>query len=611
MPSTRCCSDAMRCSYELPHRIYTAQAYPVNAPNGSSIIIYGHETGVRILWRGGRPFKTQQAASSHSQKPNGTGDTIILLDSDEEDGGKQFEDKPEFEEDGDDFNPEKPYPSIRQTLDLYFGSDVLHIAILPELNSSSSKRLDSLKQNIVFAAACADGSVRLVTLPVVPPSPASKAREEFAADFTAAHAGKGKWGETVVMLSGHQKPSAGLSITLYTSEADTRKAPEIVVASHSREGTGLLLLWRAQVVVKVLHLEPSQKVNLASPAIRISFNPAVSGRISRHLLVADTTGACRIYDFVPAPDPSQQLEIEGTAAEHGSWLLALYVGFEKTDNPTTFLGHHSAFGRKTIIDANWVAQGRAIFVLLSNGEWGIWDIEGVRPNASQGLLNRQGVTGGSLTEFNLKGLIEGVAKVTTSALTQNSTSKFNPMTPGTRKMIDPFSSRGLQGPIRGSVSVLDIPSTSPTNPADESILIWLGDSFITIPSLSKYWAANGRQNAGGSSLFGNNPTGRMVKLEGITFQGERCSGICQIIPQNRNPSPSGLIADAIILGEHRFTILTPIRKEPSRPRSSEQTSMALVETSHNRGDLDVMEIDDVLDRMENGDRGVKRWEFGR
>src|SRR5215469_11219659 len=43
-------------SYTLPHRVFAAKPYPVLSPNGSAIFIYGYENGIRIIWRGGRPF---------------------------------------------------------------------------------------------------------------------------------------------------------------------------------------------------------------------------------------------------------------------------------------------------------------------------------------------------------------------------------------------------------------------------------------------------------------------------------------------------------------------------------------------------------------------------
>lgn len=520
-------------SYELPHRIHTVKTYPIQSPNGSTVIIYGQENGVKIAWRGGRAFKAPcEPSVAPKSKANGTHDAIVLLDSDEEDtpSSPPFEDTPEFEDEEEDFDPLSPYPNILQVLDLYFGTDVLHLALLPaavlRAEGSPWRGIQPLKQKIVFTATCADNSVRFVTLPLTPPSPTSKARLDFRSDFTAAHAGNGKWGEKVVMLNGHQKPSAGVSMTVETkSDSKSAAEPCIVVASHSREVTGLLLLFRISITSPKPNILPFQMIHLSTPARKIAFNPSISEPRSSRLLVADTTGVCRIYDFkVLVKGQILDEPVENPAAEQGSWLLSLYPGFQKDANN----GVHTGFGRKTIIDANWVVGGCAIVVLLNDGEWAIWDIEGVGPGASQGLLGRQPIRGGSRSAYSIAGWIDSPVKPPGPPQITSSANKFAPMTPGTRKTVDLFSNKAHSGSSHGKISVLELPSTSPTNPTEESIVFWLGDSFAIIPSLSKYWATHSRKGGGSGNLFNSTPGGRLIRLEGIDLQGERCTGIDQI-----------------------------------------------------------------------------------
>ena len=388
------------------------------------------------------------------------------------------------------------------------------------------------------------------------------------------------------------------------SKSSTPTGPQIIVASHSQEVTGLLLLYRIPIVSPQPHIEPFQSIHLSSPAKSISFNPALSSPPTSQLLVADSTGACRIYDYKllvktsPVDEPSSHL-----AAEQGTWLLSLYPSFLKQAESSTSqnTGAHAGFGRKTIVDAKWVSNGRAILVLLQDGEWGIWDIEGVGPGASQGLLGRQGIKGGSLSQFSLTGFIEG-AKSRSSGPPQISSSKFAPMTPSTRKSVDLFGNRGTTGPVRGQISVVEVPSSSATRPAEESIVFWLGESFNVIPNFSKYWAANGRKNTSGSgNLFNGTPGGRMIKLESVDLQGERCSGIEQIAKLSvaQATSSTALSSDVVILGEHRFIILS-VGKQV-QPRVEKENRMALMETNANAGELDVMGINRALARMENRD----------
>lgn len=604
----------MDLSYELPHRIHTAKAYPIKSSNSSSIIIYGHESGVRIVWRGGRPFKSAGELSKNSKQANGTDNAVISLDSDDEGPAKaDFEDKPEFDEHEEELDPSRPYPGILQDLDLYFGTDVLHLALLPtsilKSDGAKSRGLEVLKQKIVFAAACADNLVRLVTLPLTPPSPASKSRSDFRFQFTNANAGNGSWGETVRLLGGHQKPSDGVALTLDLAGNDAHdqgrtesktSGPNVIIASHSREITGSLLLYRVPISSADVHFEPFQSIYLPSPAISISFHPSSSGQHSSRLLVADATGVCRIYDFKLLIKGAVPEEVSSESnTEQGTWLLSLYPGFQSnksdTSTPPLHLGAHAGFGRKTVVDAKWVTGGKAILVLLNDGEWGVWDIEGAGPGASQGLLSRQGIKGGSLSEFSLTGFIEGSTKTRSSGPPQLSASKFAPMTPGTRKSTEPFGGRGPSGPLRGQISVLEVPSNSPTQPPEESIVFWLAESFYAIPSLSKYWAAHVRKDLGGGHIFNGTPAGRLIKLEGTDLQGERCSGIDQIL----HPSFSGLPSDILILGEHRYTILVPGQ---ARSQFQPTNRLALVEKNPNGEELDIMDIDQALARMENGHR---------
>lgn len=557
---------------------------------------------MKLVWRGGRPFKTSQDSAAPAQKANGTGNAVISLDSDEEgNDGKAFEDKPEFEDEEEELDPSRPYPNVLQELDLHFGTDVLHLAVLPDsvlkADGPSSRGVDSLKQEIIFTAACADNSVRLVTIPLTPPSPKSKARPELRSDFTIANPGKGTWGETVVMLNGHQKPSDGVSMTVefvneQKSQGSAPAESHIIVASHSREVTGRLLLFSVTLKASKPAVEPFQSLYLASPAKSISFNPNLSRQLNSHLLVADSIGACRIYDYKVSTKVVEELD---SPATEGSWLLSLYAGFQNTKNDSQaspHFGTHAGFGRKTIVDAQWVSAGRAVIVLLSDGEWALWDIEGVGPGASQGLLGRQGVKGGSRSEYSLTGYIDAAPKSRTSGPPQITSSKFAPMTPGTRKSTEPFGSRGSNIALRGQISVLEVPSSSPTSPAEESVLFWLGETFTLIPHLAKYWAAHASKKSGSSgagSLF-TGPTGaRIIKLDSVELQGERCSAVAQIARS------SGQQSDIVIVAEHRFVVVSTGKQT----RKSEGR-LVLVEKSTNGGELDVIGIEQALAQMENG-----------
>ncbi|ESZ91593.1 hypothetical protein SBOR_8028 [Sclerotinia borealis F-4128] len=621
-------------SYELPHRVHTTKVYPLPSPNGSTILLQGNENGVKIIWRGGRAFKPPQKTASKAAQTNGSKKTaVISLDSDEDEApSPPFEDKPDFEDDEQEIDPRRPYPSVLQTLDLQFGTDVLHISLLPSsilrADGAPWRGIDSLKPKIVFSAACADNTIRLITLPLTPPSPLSKNRNEFRLTPAIANVGNGKWGETMVILTGHKKPSDGVSMTVdfeekQTSTKDNSNSTtetQIIIASHSKEITGLLQLWRVPLPMpsSSTMVPPFQSIHMPSPAVGISFNPSLSEHHSSHLLVADNLGTCRIYNHKLLVNPSE--DPESAIAEQGSWLVSLYPGFKssKTDSQSSQKSTYSGFGRKIIVDAKWVYSGKAILVLLSDGEWGVWDMNGVGPGAKRGVLGQQSIKGGSRSAFNLTGYVEGATKSNskTSGPPQIAQSRFAPMTPGTRKTTDLFSNKVQPtGPIRGSISVLEAPSTSSHLAYEESILFWLGESFTFIPSLSKYWSANPRKGQTSANIFNTSPGSRPIKLEHVDLLGERCTGIEQAPKCSTSPhTRTDISTDIFIMGEHRFTIF--IGGESVAPKQNRKAyALQLVQSredededmTNNRmigvgsGDLDVNDIDRALARMENNE----------
>ncbi|RAL64613.1 hypothetical protein DID88_001646 [Monilinia fructigena] len=634
-------SQNTQLSYELPHRIHTAKVYPLTSPNGSTIILQGNENGVKIIWRGGRAFKLQQEIAPKAAKTNGSSKAVISLDSDEDEAPKPpFEDKPEFEDDEQEIDPRRPYPSILQTLDLQFGTDVLHINLLPnsilKADGAPWRGIDSLKQKIVFTAACADNTIRFITLPLTPPSPSSKARDEFRSNPAIANIGNGKWGETMAILTGHQKTSDGISMTVdfegkqASTKDDSNSSTEaqIIVASHSKEITGLLQLWRIPLLIpsSSTMIPPFQSIYMPSPAVGISFNPSLSEQYSSHLLVADNLGTCRIYNYKLLVNSSN--DPESVTAEQGSWLISLYHGFKniKNDSQASPKTTYPGFGRKTIVDAKWVYGGKAIIVLLSDGEWGVWDMDGVGPGAKRGVLGQQSIKGGSQSDFNLAGYVEGATKSNskTSSLPQITQSKFAPMTPGTRKTTDLFSNKiQSTGPIRGSISVLEVPSKTSHLAYEESILFWLGESFTLIPSLSKYWSANPRRGQSSANIFNTSPGSRPIKLENVDLLGERCTGIEQAPKPSFSPhSRTEIPTEIFIIGEHRFTMLLggkPITPKPNQnafalqlvQREDEDEVMTedkMIDVGS--GELDVNDIDRALARMENDERSGGSLLFG-
>lgn len=94
----------------------------------------------------------------------------------------------------------------------------------------------------------------------------------------------------------------------------------------------------------------------------------------------------------------------------------------------------------------------------------------------------------------------------------------------------------------------------------------------------------------------------MVKLEGVDLQGERCSGVETVAKTHPAVSTATqLPTDILILGEHRFVVLSENKQTQTQTR--DEGRMALVEKNTNGRELDVMGIDQALARMEESGSG--------
>ncbi|GAP85151.2 hypothetical protein SAMD00023353_2200890 [Rosellinia necatrix] len=562
-------------TYNLPRRIHAVHTYPVLSPQGATIVIYGHENGVTLVWRGGRRFKPEDvrepAEKSANGKQNGKPpqDAVMIIDSDDEDAAptEAFVDQPQFEDDLDD---EATYPGISQTLDLEFNTAVFHISSLPLIpclaEDASWEGTDALKEKMIFTVSCATRDVFLVTLPLAPVSSSSKTRKELQESLLAGKAGNGKWGETVTLLTGQQKPSDGLAMTLIRPRLDRSKSTErsqstsravhrVIIAAHSREASGALRLWDVPLNAASKlsqQIEPFQTEYLPKPLTSVSFNPTHSTQ----LLCNASPDAVRIYDCNVASMPPDDIS-EGPFPSQGSWLISLYPPFIRLSN-----------SRKRILAASWVARGRAIFALLADGQWGIWDIDGVSPQGSSHFgMASSGILGDAITKFNVYGYLEGTSSLRNPAsqrLTAN-TSEFVPMTPHSRR--DGFS--GSSGPERlavvsGGVVVTPLPASTTTT-ADESVTLWIGglEHVFTIPGLMKFWDAQIRKGSGGGvNLFSGAQPTRMIRLNDLSvgLMGERCTGVGAIVRFSETggmsaPGSEGLPVDVVVCGESRFVII--------------------------------------------------------
>ena len=549
-----------------------------------------------------------------------------------------YQGNPTFDEEYGEFDISEPYEPVVQTLDLPLGVEVLHLAF-PQLPADAHRSgLESLpilfSQKLVVAVACSDFSIRVLLIPLLPPSPQSKSRLELSQSASNLVVEKSMSGEQVLVLSGgttHRSIPKGVSMSatsnpsddpedIYMGENDastktpdqagnnsrpvsrsrSRSRPEdlqwdLLIASHSADLSGLLLIHRIPILAGKAGLSPERHIpwriqHLASPALSVHFNPALYPA-SRHsqLLIAEAKGVVRILDCLP----------QSKAAE-GSWRLSIYTDFETLPNSTS--------RRKPILDARWVLGGKAILLLLADGKWGIWDLENAGPKPTDGTNPPGSTSAESWTKFALESWVGHTLKsrqlLKGSSTKTESRSKLAPMTPGTRKIRQQalFTEPTPQpdGPVRGGLSVSPVPDASSIRADDEAVLIWHGSTIAVIPSLSIHWQNKARKSG---NLFGSGAKGEPKMINNIQLGGESCKEASLIPSHTRRGSTKDDAPhpEVLVTGDHRIAIVTSPIAEPQIPFSppSPLLSSTADQQLLARGDLDVDGMDRILSSMSN------------
>lgn len=596
--------------------------YPLASPNGSAILVYGHEQGIRLVWRGGRPSKREREYEEQKPELKSNGakkDVIMISDSDEELPGKGRlpENNATFEEDEAEYDPSEPYEPIDQTLDLPLGVEVLHLAFPtfpPDLHRSSLPAL--LSRKLVCAIACSDFSVRVLSVPLIPSLRHSRTRPELG-NVSFCMSERSLFGEQMVVLSSgttHQSLPKGVSIALtaiipedaddsskkmalsrHTSRSRSRsrvqdQSWDLLIASHSSDLSGLLLIHRIPLVDEetIISTElqvPWRTQRLASPAIKITFNSALYPA-SRHarLLIAEAKGVVRVLDCRPRSKGCQ-----------GSWLLSIHTDYDTMSN--------SVPRRKSILDASWVLGGKAILILLEDSRWGVWDIENGGPKPIDKAKQIQ-----KITDFALDGWVGDLYKskplLKSSNTKADSRSKLAPMTPSTRKMRQDawFTGPASQsdGPARGGLFVSPIHDIPNSRSDDESVLLWRDSSIIIIPSLATHWQNKAR---GSGNLFGTGAKGEPKTISNVQLGGEACNEIVLFPLRKDKLKHITKQPEILVTGERRLLIVTPPLAEPSAPTAAPPPPLVSRVDKERLAEetLDIHGIDRFLAAMSNDD----------
>ena len=684
-------------SYDLPHRIHDTVSYPIRSVNGSTILIYGHEHGIRIVWRGGRPFKARGTSQPDaSTRLNGTSTASSGLkpsDGPHSKYGYEPPEQPDFEDEDAPLDAESRLPPVRQFIDLHLGVGVLHLAVPSNIHPDSFGLPRIVNQRILLAAICTDHKVRAISLPIQPPSPEFKGGDDSWAGTRQASLGVGYYGEQVLVINAtYQDLPNCIACTLVPSalqhESCTRidghgrgnrpgwadegegegndsghhLAWDLVIAVHSPELSGTIDVYSRAIRASHNSNEeadsswwgldpdryegspghPAQETQyLSSPASHLSFNPCIypSPRHSQ-LLITQAIGQVKLWDVFPnrhrhirprrTYDPADR--------EPGVWNITLYAPFSST--PVGIPAPRSS-PRKGILSSQWVLDGKAIIVLLSDGEWGVWDLEGTaaswsgRPSG-RGSSESRGIHGSAVTAFNLGGRLPSgrptpPPSTRPSARDALSSTAFTIRTPHTRQRDErklfshlptsssstPFSTE--TGQASGGITVSHVSPRlhggNDDGSPDDAIVFWHDGILSAIPSLRTYWTTQLTRSRSGGSLFLADGKDRLLRLGTVQLFGERLAAGCAIVPGPVGGGSKGMrpaaampmpMPDVVVGGEHRLVVLsvdpTPDEGKPGFglivPVHDEPDEA--VDERDGGGHLGLAGIDRALSRMQTG-----------
>ncbi|RMZ85372.1 hypothetical protein DV737_g777, partial [Chaetothyriales sp. CBS 132003] len=522
--------SGIQLSYDPPDGVISAHVYPRRASNGSTVIVYGHGTGLRVVWYAGRNFKApvEEAPISNGQsKSNGRGSSLDaeIIDLDDSDDEAQTTKAPiavSFEDEEEEVDPSEPYGHVLRHLDIPLGAAALHLA-QPEapLDSLDANCYPAvLQDNLAVAVACSDLSIRLITCPLQPRPPGLDNPSVFGVQIVQIQHGSAGF---------HQSFVTSIALTFTDQREDSAGAGQdstltdptwtFLVASTSDTATGLLLVHQVPVHGNSLSSNPQDLVLLRRERLRLplsiaklAFNDSLppSERHSTLLITAPDASCAKIYQVFPhlqstskrrksnatIDSMSSRGSLASQGSQNGKILVGLLPGFVSSADASV------PARRKRVLDSKWIMGGRAVLALLEDGEFGIWDVEAVGPtsasaskNPIKGQTNIAGIVGASITRFAVAGRFPTAELSWETSKASSVPTGLAPATPHTRKV----RARGLfqgaddlaqlqQGDtstVQGSISVTQI-SSSPRN---ESAILSYDSSLVYIPSVAAFWHA--------------------------------------------------------------------------------------------------------------------------
>jgi hypothetical protein len=535
--------------------------------------VYGCDWGLTLIWRGGEGLGEDTSAKG------GSADQIhydIVVD--ERKDGEYYEIIAGDEELEDDANPSLP---IVKESNFVFGTSILGFAFPPLARDSISHNYPSLPtfvtETLVIVAFSSDFKIRLITIALDP------ARSTYdVASFS------------------HQAVPEAVAVTLVRRLQGSSQNAEhfdFLVASCASERLSTIHFARIPLEMTSKKLQKPQLFNeeyFNSSVSAIAFNSAVlSADRGSQVLVADRDGCVQIYDPLLTPLDNDAL------ANSGSWLAKFYSPFENAK--AIDINAPATVRRKPILDASWTSlEGRSVVVLLSDGEWGIWDLNGgSADDTSMSVSRRQRFAIHGYIGENVPASVELGPKKP-----RGSRSSLAPMTPNTRRQKQESL---FSGPMNtasttptGGITVQQTLSVSGVG-TEDAVTFWYDNNAYAIPSLRRFRSRLSQEKAGsaGGSLYGPG----LSRIEGFDLHGQRIQRVSQL-PSEKSSSHTAQ-KDYVIVTEHQLTFLTnKLPHQPTRHRFKGLESADISTADQSllaHGELDIGGLDRILDNMNGSD----------
>lgn len=510
-------------------------------------------------------------------------------------------------------------------------------------------------------------------MPLLPPSPQASSLAAIGVQ------------EVVIQPTNtHQQLLSSLALT-YTASSDdvadvavsegatTNKQEDarewsLLLASVSASGHGLLVIHQLPISAKEISTDPehrlpiqSQRLRLSSSNVKLEFNNSAFPAI-RHSIVSLTVPEQRcvkLYQIFHRPSAtgarrgsttttssaSSVRPSRGSDTKAGKFLVTLSTAFlteQDGDNISR---------RRRILDSAWINNGRAIMVLLEDGEWGVWQIEQSTTGQQNGTLARSQsgtstIQGGSITRFSLHGSVSSNAsKTKTNKLSQAApNSVLAPMTPHTRKVRSEGlfqGSKATQSPqsdakiqSRGWIAVTKCLAKRPklSSSYDEALVLTYKDINHHVPSVESMLRVDSSKKGSIESSFAS----RFHALPSVPLSGGEISHV-ELLPYLSGDSDAGLFgvtpSRPAFLVSTAFSIILSLPPLPTSSVTLSDLTISkplmtggIVNRGSNtdqvlldQGELDVEGMDRMLNNMASrgttsnllGDFGASKNNFGK